>query len=526
MTSFSLILSGAYVDQELAIEFGRIPPSFLPIGVTRLYETQIKALSKLGSVYLTLPEDFNVPHYDMQRLEELGAIIVRVPNHLSLGNSIIYALNYIETSAETLHLLHGDTLVEGLDLEQVDALAVHHESDDYAWASVSIQKDNTVSDLQAIQLEATPPQPQHIICGYFCFSKSRHLVRALTRAGGSFIKGIALYAKEHTLKAIYPEKWYDFGHLQTYFRSRRSVTTQRAFNSLYIDDRIVRKSSDDHKKMHDEATWLQNVPADIKPFTARLLDTSENSYTIEYEYAPTLSELFVFSSIGKATWESILESCFEFLSICQKHSTPEIKGNDILKRLATDKTYDRIAQYSKVTGFDINHPLTLDGKKLPSLKQIADEMISNIDLSSDRNASIMHGDFCLSNILYNSRARRICTIDPRGYIPVTGSSIFGDIRYDFAKLWHSFGGLYDLIIAGHYLFEAETPYNFSISFPSGPHHEWVQADFLRRLPNNISKTEVNSLTVLLFISMLPLHADRPDRQKAFIANAARLYQLI
>lgn len=185
MTSFSLILSGAYVDQELAIEFGRIPPSFLPIGVTRLYETQIKALSKLGSVYLTLPEDFNVPHYDMQRLEELGAIIVRVPSHLSLGNSIIYALNYIETSAETLHLLHGDTLVEGLDLEQVDALAVHHESDDYAWASVSIQKDNTVSDLQAIQLEATPPQPQHIICGYFCFSKSRHLVRALTRAGGS-----------------------------------------------------------------------------------------------------------------------------------------------------------------------------------------------------------------------------------------------------------------------------------------------------------------------------------------------------
>jgi hypothetical protein len=31
------------------------------------------------------------------------------------------------------------------------------------------------------------------------------------------------------------------------------------------------------------------------------------------------------------------------------------------------------------------------------------------------------------------------------------------------------------------------------------------------------------VTIGLFLSMLPLHADRPDRQAAFIANALRLY---
>lgn len=527
MSSFSLILSGAYVEQELAIEFGRIPPSFLPIGVSRLYEAQIKILSKLGSVYLTLPEDFNIPHYDMQRLDELGAIIVRVPPNLSLGNSIIYALNYIENSAEILHLLHGDTLIDGVNFEQVDTLAVQEESDDYAWASVNIQRnDDIVLSLQSIQRESNEPQPQHVICGYFCFSKSRHLVRALTRNGGSFTQGVALYAKEHQVKAIYPQKWYDFGHLQTYFRSRRAVTTQRAFNSLYIDDKIVRKSSNDHKKMHDEAAWFENVPENIKPFTARILGKEKNSYTIEYEYAPTLSELFVFSSIGHATWKNILESCFDFLLTCQKYSTSKLNGNNILECLATSKTYERMTQYSTMNDFDIHHELTLNGQRVPSLKQMADEMIANIDLSSKRSASVMHGDFCLSNILYNSRARRIRVIDPRGYIPGAGTSIFGDIRYDLAKLWHSFGGLYDLIIAGHYLFEAKNSYEFNLSFPSGAHHESVQADFLRRLPPYVSKTEIQSLTVLLFISMLPLHADRPDRQKAFIANAARLYQLI
>ncbi len=526
MTSFSLILSSAYVDPELAIEFGYIPPSFLPMGVSRLYETQIDSLKSLGDVYLTLPEDFTVPHYDMQRLRQLGATIVRVPSHLSLGNAIIYALNYIDASASTLHLLHGDTLVDGLDISQSDSIAVQAEGDDYAWASVTVQEDHTVTSVQTIQLEADIPQSQPIMCGYFSFSKPRHLVRTLTRAGGNFVQGLSLYAQEHTVRAVYPQTWYDFGHLQTYFRSRRAVTTQRAFNSLYIDDRIVRKSSDDHAKMRDEAAWLNNVPADIKPFTARLLDHSAGSYTIEYEYAPTLSELFVFSSIGKATWQSILTSCFDFLSLCGTQNTPDIKGNEILRLLTTDKTYDRLAHYEAATGFDINQPLSLNGKSLPSLKQMSDEMIANIDLSSNKNASVMHGDFCLSNILYNSRARRICVIDPRGYIPGSGSSIFGDIRYDLAKLWHSLGGLYDLIIAGHYQFEGKTPYDFNLSFPSSPHHSWVQADFLQRLPAETNKLEIQSLTVLLFVSMLPLHADRPDRQKAFIANAARLYQCI
>ena len=33
------------------------------------------------------------------------------------------------------------------------------------------------------------------------------------------------------------------------------------------------------------------------------------------------------------------------------------------------------------------------------------------------------------------------------------------------------------------------------------------------------------LVILLFISMLPLHSDRPERQKAMLANALRLYKL-
>ncbi|MBC7168849.1 MAG: hypothetical protein H5U23_16020, partial [Phenylobacterium sp.] len=48
MTPVRLIMSGAAVGQELAAEFGPLPPSLLPVGVQRLYELQVAALEGAG----------------------------------------------------------------------------------------------------------------------------------------------------------------------------------------------------------------------------------------------------------------------------------------------------------------------------------------------------------------------------------------------------------------------------------------------------------------------------------------------
>ena len=61
-------------------------------------------------------------------------------------------------------------------------------------------------------------------------------------------------------------------------------------------------------------------------------------------------------------------------------------------------------------------------------------------LSREGPGSIMHGDFCLSNILYDLRSRICKLLDPRGSFGASG--IYGDPRYDVAKLYHSVYGLY------------------------------------------------------------------------------------
>jgi hypothetical protein len=46
------------------------------------------------------------------------------------------------------------------------------------------------------------------------------------------IAALAIYSGERRLSPVARGVWADFGHLHTYFRSRRPVTTPRHFNRL------------------------------------------------------------------------------------------------------------------------------------------------------------------------------------------------------------------------------------------------------------------------------------------------------
>ncbi len=522
-----LITSAAYVGQELSAEFGEIPPAFLPVGVARLYEAQIARLGANRPIYMTIPETFTPQPHDQRRLDDLGVILLPVPEGLRLGESIVYAINSIDSPPGPIQILHGDTLIDDLPDDADDLIAIHAEGDDYSWAAVDLDGDRIVS-LEVIAAGHGREDTRSVACGFFGFGSSSALVRAVTRARGDFIGGLNLYAHERPMQAARVLGWYDFGHIQTYFRSRRAITTARSFNTLHIDATTVRKSSRDCAKMQAETHWLTRLPTPLLPFSARLLDSGETGdvafYATEYQYAPTLSELFVFSSIGRATWKNVLSSCHDFLTACAA-TRGGGSGDAVLAELAVAKTMMRLERYASETGFDIDAPTSLGGRPLPSLRRIADELRQAIDLDTGRPETVMHGDFCFSNILYNSRSARISVIDPRGYVRAGTNSLYGDSRYDLAKLSHSIAGRYDHIVAGRYALARDGSHGFSIEFESSPHHHWLQQALAEFEVDGISagSVAVRAVTAGLFLSMLPLHDDRPDRQVAFIANALRLY---
>ena len=523
-----IVNSGAYVEQELLAEFGALPPALLPIGLGRLYERQAEMLRPLASeLVLTLPESFELSDWDAGRLDALGFQVLRTPDALGLGSALLFTLGVLGFCERRLRILHGDTLMEGLDLHRDDVMAVADAGDGYRWGKVSTGPGERITAVMRPGEPAGDCQ-RKVLCGYFAFGSATDFAESLAVAQGDFYAALKHQVTHRSHGAVTPGEWLDFGHVQTFFRSRRIVTTARAFNSLEIHERHVRKRSRTATaKLQAEARWLREVPATVAPFCVRLLGEGEDSqgyfYDSEYEYMPTLSELYVFGRVTPTLWTRIMASCASFIdaSIGAGRSAA---ADGQLTGLVITKTAERLHSFAADAGLDMDAPNTLNGRGAPSLRRCLSD-IADALAGCGSVPSVMHGDFCFSNILYNSRTDRIRLIDPRGITEGGEFTLFGDVRYDLAKLMHSICGRYDLILAGLYDGGRVGPNAFELRFPLEP---WrVQVEETARAQSmggvRLGSRVVWAAMTSLFLSMPPLHQDRPDRQGAFIANALRLH---
>jgi hypothetical protein len=505
-----LITSAAYITGELATEFGKIPPAFLPLQNKRLFKHQIKIAGNSKDVVLSLPKGYIISEIDYEILTRKGVIIVYVPTELSLGQSIVYVLNYIAKYYEPLKILHGDTLFTELPKDH-DIYSISKPSDNYSWANSIDNQD-------------------YVYSGFFSFTSQSLLLRSLTESNYDFINAITLYKSLLNVKEVILEEWFDFGHANTYYRSKVNMTTQRKFNNLEIDGFSVKKYSRDKNKMMAESNWFVNLPIPMKKYLPNLWDSwvtdNEGFYEIDYLYLSTLADLYAFGNNPYFIWESILSACNVFLLNCLKYKAPnEFIINKDFKKLYGKKTITRLLEFASKTNINLEHKWILNGVEVPSLIEIANEMDEFISDPKTENLTIIHGDFCFSNIFYNFRTQSIKVIDPRGIDAEGNQTIYGDIRYDIAKLGHSVIGLYDFIMAGRYTLFEEDNYNIHFTIPIDDTTLHVQKLFRQNHFANMKIEDSCTYPILvhLFLSMLPLHSDAPDKQKAMLANALRLY---
>ncbi|MCG8532109.1 MAG: hypothetical protein MI749_15795, partial [Desulfovibrionales bacterium] len=129
-----LITSAAYLNPEFTSEFGQIPPAFLPVGNKRLYRLQAATLKDEERVVLTLPEHFPIPDRDLDHLDRLGMEVLKIPEGLSLGQSIVTALEKLDYQKGPLSILHGDTLIYDLPSAPRDVITQSRVVDNYDWA--------------------------------------------------------------------------------------------------------------------------------------------------------------------------------------------------------------------------------------------------------------------------------------------------------------------------------------------------------------------------------------------------------
>lgn len=514
-----LLTSASYSVSELQSEFGSLPSCFLPVGNKRLFHYQLDMIPPQENIVITLPEDFIPDTKDIEYLSSRGVNLLYLPVDLTLGQSVVYAINLLEIEdSEVLYLVHGDTFFEKLPLG-ADLIGISLVEENYDWAEYCLN-DKTLRR----KLGEYESLSDYVANGFFSFSSPKALVRHITRNAWSFIDGLNDYIKCIGLNHHICQGWFDFGHLHTYYQSKTKMTTQRSFNNMCIKGLVVTKSSHKKYKLAAEANWYRTLPAPLRTYIPQFLGESESqltySYSIEYLHLTALNELYVFGRLPNLIWKKIFRACIKFL---QDASLFEQNTLLTLDKMFVEKTCARLREFQASAPFDLEKKIIINGAQKISVFDLYLESIDYLPADSGR-INVLHGDFCFSNILYDFRTGSVKVIDPRGIDADDAIFSLGNTVYDVSKLAHSVVGLYDFIIAGYFHASIDGE-QIVFDIECSPNYSSVVQVFFEMLKEyfNLEKKHVYAMQIHLFLSMLPLHDDRPDRQLAFIANAYRLY---
>lgn len=104
------------------------------------------------------------------------------------------------------------------------------------------------------------------------------------------------------------------------------------------------------------------------------------------------------------------------------------------------KTFKRLEKIRNMVPFGNNRYITVNGRACRNIFFFQNELRQKFNNYHCSDFKLLHGDNTFSNILLDENDDPVL-IDPRGYFGF--SELFGDVAYDWAKLYYSIVGNYD-----------------------------------------------------------------------------------
>lgn len=313
-------------------------------------------------------------------------------------------------------------------------------------------------------------------------------------------------------------EWIDVGHEINYAEARRKMISSRSFNSISVSSHsgILTKKSKHTEKLVNESKYVTMLPTELQVFYPRIFadGATDGTVTMEYYGYPNLSEYQLYRDVPDVQWMRIFQSLEHVLRLMRRF--PFSIGKAAFHNFYFAKTLQRIRDFKKQRedGLLFGRELVINGVACQSFEALRETVEQRIEtLYHEGGFSIMHGDFCFNNILYDMFSGTAKLIDPRGSFGDRCVGIYGDPAYDLAKLLHSTVGHYDYVVNNLFQLEQLSAGAYRYSFPLRKNQP-VLAEQSDKLLQNLGadpKT-IRFMVGLLFLSMCPLHSENPNRQ--------------
>lgn len=542
MASLVLVPSATLVPPELQGDFGRIPSCMIPFGGVPVLERILEGYPDAWRVLVAAHAGADSITRYLAHREPGRTSVTDVGATRSLGETVLRALRADGGGRDHLVVHFGDTLAPGEVLEG-DEFLFACPDDLFRWTTFRLDAGGFPTHLldKGVEKEG---QGQ-VFIGVFSFADGARFEACLAEAVAAadaeldpFYGALVAYYRGSTAppRARETTHWVDLGHLDTYYASRLlHAMGQRAFNQVTVDASrgVLRKRSRNASDFRDEIHWYLSLPPALQYLAPRVfahsLDPADPWIEMEFYGYPALAEVYLYARLDRTEWRAILRVLERVLDDMARHRPPPGgpgAAESALRDMYLEKTLERLGRLrlEDLPRDLAEGPLEVNGRPCLSLRSLVEqlpELLQSAGLLSAVPFGVLHGDFCLSNILFDRRSRAVRLVDPRGRFGEF--TMHGDPRYDLAKLSHSFNGGYDFLVHGLFSLTRAAPGRIALQLFEDDGHLAVREQFNQALlPDESARRRVRGIEALLFLSMVPLHADRPRAQEAFLARGLEL----
>lgn len=233
----------------------------------------------------------------------------------------------------------------------------------------------------------------------------------------------------------------EFGLLSEYEKLEQMKC--RPFNRITVEGDILTKEPVDEQGealAGRECAWYEKAMEKQIPGLPRIYGT--HPLKMEYIRGKNIYEC----RMERPEKRKILEALAHALK--SLHESEKIPADPIsVKEAYYDKTIGRLNRIEDLVPFAHEEYIRINGRTCRNVFFYRKELEQRLETLHCGEFCFIHGDCTFSNLMLREDGRPVL-IDPRGYFGHT--ELYGDERYDWAKLYYSIVGNYDQFNLGHF----------------------------------------------------------------------------
>nr|WP_315255695.1 hypothetical protein [uncultured Duganella sp.] len=317
----------------------------------------------------------------------------------------------------------------------------------------------------------------------------------------------------------------DLAQMRDFLLFISGATATRHFNQVEVDPYYYTKSSADVAKMRAEYAFYGLAPESMRPWLIQPFDYQEKdgraSYRMLRYYLADAALQWVHGAFDAATFDSFVERMLFFMAERPRRACTKAESAASARALFVTKLERRAEQFlASEAGRRVDALAAAAAPHLALSAQL--ERFRRLYEWHEKSFAfehtvVGHGDPCFSNVLYDQQRYLLQLIDPRG--ATTEAALWTHPLYDLCKLSHSALGDYDFINNSLYRIGFDDHNAPQLHFEHS-NHATLKTIFQRRLKAQGHDERIVRLgEASLFLSMLPLHLDVPNKAFAFLLKA-------